>query len=87
MQIAVSINLLEGEEFAYTPEEAAQVIINALDGVDPSGDYCSVMISSTQQGHAGYVAQPAPPPPPPEDPSSVAPPPVLPLETNGPPPA
>lgn len=65
MHINVNIVLSEGEEFPMTPEEAAQTIIDALDGVSPEGDYCGVIITSTTQGAVGYVAPPPPPLPPP----------------------
>lgn len=80
MQISVAINLGDGETLGYTPEEAAQVIIDALDGVDPTGDHCSVVITSSQTGSVGYVAPP-PPPPQPGDPDYIEPEPPPPIAT------
>jgi hypothetical protein len=72
MQVMVAISLGEGETIGYTPEEAAQVIIDALDDVHSDKDFCSVTITTSQQGGVGFVPPPTPVPP---------------LETNGPPPA
>jgi len=82
VQISISIILDDDEAFAHTPEEAGNIVIDALDGVTPENDSCSVTITRQQRGHVGT---PPPPPPLPEpgDPDYIEPPP---LPTEIPPP-
>lgn len=58
MQINVNITLEKGDSFSFTPEQAAENIITALDG-DPTNDYCQVTVSMPPEvGDAGTNPDP-----------------------------
>lgn len=78
MHINVAITLNDSETFSLTPEETAQVIIDALDDASTDKDYCSVSIRQPQTGGVGYIPPPDPAPAP-DDPDFIEPaPPELP---------
>jgi hypothetical protein len=80
VHISVAISLSDGETLAHTPEEAAQIIMDAFDEVHDDKDFCSVMITSAQTGSVGYVAPPEPAPEP-GDPGYIEPAPPPPIPT------
>lgn len=76
MNISVAITLGEEETFSLSPEEAAQIIIDAFDEFSTDKDYCGVTIRQPEHGGVGYIAPPLPPPEP-GDPGYIEPPPIV----------
>jgi hypothetical protein len=52
MLITTTVNLEDGDSFAYTAEAAAQQVLAALGG-NPTEDYATVFIQQSTHGDAG----------------------------------